>query len=269
MVFNFSNSHKFLADYIKKLPKSGFGEAKKIAHYLGVSSTYISHVLRGSKTITLEQATQLSKYLGLGPIEEEYFFYLVQLERAGNQELKKFCEEKLGKIKTKSLKLADRIEGKKVLTELQKSVFYSAPVYSMVHIFCATHKSGRSIDEISKRFNISRAKASEIMRFLVEANLCIEQNDKYLIETQMTHLEEGSPFLLKHHTNWRLKATQAAENLDPTELMYTLNIAVSEKDFENLREEVVLFIKKFLEKASPSPSETIATLNMDWFKIRN
>lgn len=268
MIFNFRDYRKFLNGYIKSLPKQGFGEAKRIAEYLNVSSTFISHILNSSKDLNLEQAITLAQYLGLSPLEADYFFYLVQWERAGNQELKKFCDKKLLELKQKSLKLSNRLEAKKVLSEEEKSIFYSAPIYSMVHIYCSTHKSGRGLDEISKRFNIPRAKASEVVRFLLDTNLCIELKDKFLTGTQSTHLEQGSPYLLKHHTNWRLRAIQSAENFDDSELMYTLNIAVSEKDFNLFREEMVQFIKKFLEKAYPSPAEEVACLNLDWFRIK-
>ncbi len=269
MIFNFDNYRRFLNGYIKALPKNGFGEAKRIATHLGVSSTFISHVLNGSKDLNLEQAISLGKYFGLSPLEGEYFFYLVELERAGNFELKKFCEQKISELKQKSLKLSNRLEAKRDLSESEKSIFYSAPIYSMIHIYCSTQKSGRSLEEISKRFNITRAKASEVINFLVGANLCTEQKDRFLTGTQSTHLEHGSPYLLKHHTNWRLRAIDCAENIAETELMYTLNIAVSEKDFLSFREEMVQFIKKFLEKAYPSPAEEVACFNLDWFRVRD
>lgn len=269
MIFNFKDYRQYLNAYIKSLPKKGFGEAKRMADFLNVSSTFISHVLSGAKDLNLEQATLLSRHLGLNRLESDYFFYLVQWERAGNPELKKFCEEKILELKQRSLKLSDRLEAKRVLSEEEKSVFYSAPIYSMIHIYCSTKKDGCSLEEIAKRFNISRAKASQIIHFLLESKLCLANNDRFLTGTHSTHIEQGSPHLFKHHANWRLRAIQAAENLDDTELMYTLNIAVSEKDFSQMREELVQFIKKFLDKAYPSPAEEVVCFNLDWFRVRN
>jgi uncharacterized protein (TIGR02147 family) len=268
MIFQYSDYRKYLLDSIRQLPKKGFGEAKKMAEYLGVSSTYMSHVLSGAKVLTIEQANRLSQYLGHGPLETDYFFYLVQNERAGTRELKKYCDQKLQDLKQRSLKLANRIEAKKVLSDEEKSVFYSSPVYSMTHIYSATDPRGRSLDEVASRFDISRARTSDIMRFLVGAGLCAEKDNRFTTGNQGTHLEKGSPHLLKHHTNWRLRAIQAAENLSDEELMYTVNVALSIEDFSLLREEMVGFIKTFLEKVYPSPSEEIACLNLDWFWIK-
>lgn len=79
----------------------------------------------------------------------------------------------------------------------------------------------------------------------------------------------GHPFYLNIHTSWRLRAIQAAENLDEGELIYTANVALSEVDFQSLREEMVVFIKHFIKQVEPSPSENIACFNLDWFWIRS
>ncbi len=268
MIFQFSDYRSYFKHYLKLLPKQGFGEAKKIADHLGVSSTYISQILAGTKILTLEQTNALGSYLGLSEIEADYFFYLVQNERAGTQELKKYCRHKLDELKKKSLKLVARLEPKRSLNEQEKSVFYSSPLFSGVHVYCSTGKKGRTLDEIANRFELSRAKVTEIMRFLVESGLCNESNQHFFTGSQGTHLEQGSPHLLKHHTNWRLRAIQSAESLADDELMYTVNVSLSEKDFHFLREEMVDFIKKFLDRVHPSTSEEIACLNLDWFRIR-
>jgi uncharacterized protein (TIGR02147 family) len=268
MIFHYSDAKSYLKSYLKQLPKEGFGEAKKIAQHLNVSSTYMSQVLAGQKPLTLEHATSLGRYLGLGGVELDYFFYLVQLERAGTQELKAYCQEKLEELKRTSLKIANRVQTQRTLNEEQKSVFYSSPLYSSIHLYCATDVKGRSLEEISQRFEVSRFKTSEMMRFLVQTGICIEENNRFLTGNQSTHLEQGSPHLLKHHTNWRLRAIQAGEDLNEKELMYTVNVALSKNDFQFLREEMVGFIQDFLKKANPSASEEIACLNMDWFWIR-
>ncbi len=268
MIFSFSHYRSFLKDYLKRLPKQGFGESKRIAEYLEVSSTYVSHVLNGTKDFSLEQAVLVSSYLGLNGIEADYFYYLVQKARAGNETLRRFCDDKLEDLKKKSLKLVNRVEAKKKLNELERSIFYSSPLYSAIHIYTATNKSGKSADEIARRFEISRSKATEIAQFLLQAGLVSEEKSRYLVSSVGTHLENGSPYLLKHHTNWRLRAIQAAENLNEQELMYTVNVALSQKDFAELREEMVGFVQNFLTKVYPSPSEEIACFNMDWYWIR-
>lgn len=268
MIFNFNDYRSYLKTYVNSLPKRGFGEAKKIATYLSVSSTFVSHVLSGSKTLSTEQATLLADYLGHTDLESEYFYYLVQVDRAGNQSLKKFCQKKLSEIKSKSKQLNKRVEFKKDLSDEQKSIFYSSPLYSAIHLFTSIKSIGVTIEEIQARFDIDRAKVHEVLKFLKETGLCEQTNSHYKIGTQSTHIGAGSPHLLKHHTNWRLRAIHAAENLNPEELMYTVNVSLSKKDFESLREEMVQFIEKFLRTVYPSPAEDIACFNIDFFWLR-
>lgn len=268
MIFEHIRSGPYLRHYFRQLPKKGFGEGSKMATHLGVSSTYISQVLSGTKVLTLEQAFELSHYLGLSALESDYFLIMVESERAGTHRLKQHFAQKLDELKQKSLKLSNRVEAKRTLSDQEKSIFYSNALYSAIHLYCATEKKGRNVEEIAQRFEIPRTRVMEIIRFLTETGLCNETNGRYMTGTQSTHLEQGSPHLLKHYTNWRLRALQAAEMLRDQELMYTINVAVSQEDFIALREEMVKFIKTFLARAYPSPSEEIACFNMDWFWIR-
>ena len=77
-----------------------------------------------------------------------------------------------------------------------------------------------------------------------------------------------SPFLARHHVNWRLKAIQYSETLTDQELMYSANISISKIDFDSFREELVMLIQKFVKLVEKSPAEEIAQFNLDFFWIR-
>jgi hypothetical protein len=160
------------------------------------------------------------------------------------------------------------VEPKKTFSEEEKSIFYSSPLYSAIHLYTSTGKEGRTLEEIMERFELTRARAVELMRFLREANLVKEEAGRYKMGIQSTHVAQGSPHLLKHHANWRIKAIQTSESLTAKELMFTSQVSLSEKDFEGLREEMVKFIKSFIAQVEASPAEEIASLNLDWFWIR-
>lgn len=81
-------------------------------------------------------------------------------------------------------------------------------------------------------------------------------------------LENGSPHLLKHHANWRVKAIQYSDDISEDELMFTSPVSLSTKDFARLRENMVVFIKDFMTAVKESPEEEIACFNMDFFWIR-
>ncbi len=267
-VFKYKNYKGFLKHYISQLPKKGRGEINKIATYLSVSSTLISQILAGEKDFSIEQAKGITEYLGLSDIDADYFILLVQRDRAGTVSLKNYYEQKISSVREKALKVADRISVTRTLTDLERSVFYSSFMYASVWLYTSTSEKGRSIDEVMNHFSLSRNKALEIIKFLHESQLCTESNGYYKMGTQSTHVEKGSPYLLHHYRNWRIKAIEQSENLRDEELMYSAAVSLSRKDFDHLREEMVQFIKEFLGKTHESPAEDIAFLNLDFMWIR-
>lgn len=267
-LFNSKSSKAVLRDYIEALPKRGRGEITRIAAHLRVSTTLVSQVLAGRKSFTMEQTKALVSFLGLSELEADYLLTLVLAERAGTAELRKYWEKKLEDLREKSRNVGSRVEADRQLTDTERAVFYSSALFSSVRLFTSTGKNGKTLEEICARFELSRAKASAIVQFLLATGLCREEKGRYQLGAQKTHLPADSPFLLRHHGNWRLRALASGESLGAEELMYTAPVSLSREDFATLREEMVLFIKAFLGRVHASPAEEIACFNMDFFWIR-
>lgn len=267
-VFQQKGLRALLKQYIQQLPKRGRGEVSRIARHLRVSTTLVSQVLSGEKLFTVEQARALAPFLGFGELESAYLVYLVLWERAGTEELRAFWQEKLEELRERSLRVASRVSTDRKLSDTERAVFYSSALYSAVRLWCSTGKDGKTLDEICRRFGLSRAKAAAILRFLTEVGLAEERGGRFFLGAQKTHLEEGSPFLLRHHSNWRMRAVAGAEELSPEELMYTAPVSLSRQDFARLREEMLAFIKTFLARVHASPAEEVACLNLDFFWVR-
>src|SRR5690606_26718726 len=98
------------------------------------------------------------KYLAHTEIETDYFALMVQYERAGTTELKKYIEKKIEALRLEALKLSKRISHEKKLSDNQRSIFYSSWLYSAVHLFTSTRKQGVTLDEIATRFAIPKNK---------------------------------------------------------------------------------------------------------------
>lgn len=268
-LFEQNDVKSYLKAYISKLPKRGRGEINRIADYLSVSSTLISHVLSGQKTFTFEQAYKLTTYLGLIDLEADYFMALNHYERAGNSEYKKYLLAKINQMREQSLKLSARIQKEgHVLTEQERAIYYSSYLYAALRLYSSVGESGQSLQSLATRFGLSLQKCAEIMKFLVETGFCSEKDDFYFMGRQSTHLEKSSPHLLRFQTDWRMKTIQAAESLSEQELLFTGPVSLSKADFKKLREEIVQFIKQFLDTVHASPAEEIACLNIDWFWVR-
>ncbi|MDG0817192.1 TIGR02147 family protein [Bdellovibrio svalbardensis] len=265
-IFEFNDYKAFLRSEIKKRPGAGRGELSRLSEFLGINATMVSQVMSGPKDFTLEQAKKIAEYFVLPKVETDFFITLIQIERAGTQDLKNYFREKRDEIKKESLKISNRIVSEKRLTDLERSIFYSSHLYSAIHLFCSVG-NGQSLESILKKFEISRQRAQEILQFLLSNGLCIQKNGLYMMGTQSTHVEKGSPFLIKHHSNWRIAAIQKSENIADNEMMFTANISLSQKDFAKIRETLMQTIQEISETVKASPAEEIANLNIDLFWI--
>jgi uncharacterized protein (TIGR02147 family) len=268
-IFKFTDSRRFLRSYLAGLPKKGRGEARQLAQHLRVSTTLVSQVLAEQKSFTAEQAQRVITYLGLSEVEADYFMHLIQVERSGSAEVKKYWLGKLQEIRERGRKLPNLVKFDRVLNEQERSVFYSAPIYSAIRLFTSLNAKGKSVGDVAQRFQIPLARATEILRFLAETGLCVQHADRYQVGPQSTHLEPGSPHLLKHHNHWRVRAMRRCEDLSEKELMYTAPISISEADFALLRESMIDFIKGFLQTVKHSPAEELACFNLDFFWLKS
>jgi uncharacterized protein (TIGR02147 family) len=267
-LFQFKDTKSYLKNYISQLPGKGRGEISRIAEHLRVSPTLVSHILSGEKVFTSEQTQNLISYLGLLGIEADYFIFLNQFERAGTKTSQTYWKEKLDKIKDQSLKLTNRLPSDRQLTEEKRAIFYSSPIYMMVRLYTSVEDNGKSAVEIAKRFELPMLRCSEILSFLVGCGLCDEREGRYFMGPQKIHLEKSSPHLQRFQTDWRMRAVSRGEDLADNELLFTGPVSLSRNDFEKLREEMVSFIKRFLDTVHASPAEEIACMNLDFFWIK-
>ena len=266
-VFNYTSYKEFLRDHIAALPKGGRGEINRMAEKMGVHPTLVSQVLGGDKDFSLEQSHKLCAHLGLFKLEKDYFLLLLQWARAGSHDLKVYYEEKIEEVRQRSLNIKERMSSHRSLTDYERSVFYSSWIYSALRLFTSVGE-GQTLAACAERFGLPLEEAAEILTFLTETNLVLETNGRYTMKAAHTHLELGSPFLPRHHTNWRLQTIQKCERLSQEELMFTSPFSVSRADFLKIREELTALIQSSSKIIRASPAEDVACLNLDlvWMK---
>jgi len=265
-IFQYENYRLFLKDYIKRQPRKGRGYTLKIATELQMHPTMVSQIFSGSKDFTSEQALKLSQFLLLGSLETEYFILLVQKERSGTRNYRDFIEQKMKEIKESSTQVTKRLKADRVLNENQKSIFYSHWLYSAVRLFCSIGP-GQTFESIEKRFQIDRERASQILKFLLTAELIVDKAGVFSIGPLLTHLDSKSPFVPRYHSNWRLKAIQKSDFLHSQELMFSGPISISKKDFSKIRESLLQVISNTMKVVKDSPAEEVACFNCDLFWI--
>jgi len=263
-IFENGNYKTILKDFIKSQPRKGHGFIKSLAEYIGIDPSQVSQVLSGGKDFTEEQALLVTRYVGFNDIESEYFLTLVKIERAGSELLKNYYKKRKEELKKASLNLKERLNQDRILTDYDKSVFYSSYIYSAIRLYTSVG-DGKTIVQLCDRLDLSRERVLEIINFLVETKLIQENNGKFVLGTQHTHLEKGSPFLIRHHHNWRIKALEKSYSIKDSELQFTGPVSINKDDFLAIRELLVGVISKSLEKVKKSEPTDVACLLIDWF----
>lgn len=267
-LFEMEDYKKALGLIMEERRKTQKGLSRKLAEHLSVHPTMISQVMTGTKDFTEEQMILVCEFLGLPKLDSQYLLVLLQQERAGSKKLKDYFQELKEQLRKQALQVSERVHQNKQLTDVEKSIFYSSWLYAATQLI-TTLERDVSFEDICQKLNLPPARAREILDFLVQTQMVLEKDGYFKSGRVATHLEKNSPFLIKHHTNWRLKAIQAAENLSDQELMYSANVSLSKKDFELLREEFAKLIQRFVDVVKPSPAEDIAQFNLDFFWIKN
>jgi plasmid maintenance system antidote protein VapI len=257
---------KWVNDKIHAMPKRGRGQYRILADFLHTSPTIITQVFRGDRELTAEQATLLCKYFGLTKMETRYLILLVNLARASSHHYRTLLHEELIEIRSHAKQVGQRVPRHIELTEDAKAILYSNWYYLAAWSLVAIGGFD-SAKAVSERLKIPIKKASDALGFLKKHGLVIEKNGKLLVGPTHLHLDSDSPQIPRHHQNWRLRAFQKYESSNDDHVFYTAPVTLSRKDANILREKCLKFIEEAVAVVTPSPSETLHCLCLDWFEV--
>lgn len=266
-LFDFDDYKIYVLARIRAMPQHGRGELLKIAERLKTHSSRISHIFKGPMHLTLEQACELTVYLGLRDLEAQYFLLMVQRERAGTPLLKAATDKQLASVRAQAKELVNRVERDRKLTDQEKATFYSNWYYSGIRLATSISKL-QTVDALSEYFDFPRDQVRRVLDFLLASGLCVESEGRLQMNAKATHLESNSPLTARHHANWRIKAMQRHERLSENEMAYTGPMSISLKDQLKIRERLVQLIEETVRVARASePEESLMCLNIDWIQF--
>ncbi len=261
-----SSPRRLIQRLLKEMPKEGYGQSRRLAEALGVHTTLVSQILGGQKQFSSEQAIGVCEFFGFGELETDYFLLLVQLDRAGTPSLKKTLQRQMEVLRKKAQDLSNRLSAKGGLSEVDRGLFYSHWKFSAVRQLSAIAEY-QSIEAMAERLRLSRRDVKETLEFLIACEMVVESKGKISIGPSSTHLSSDSPWVRMHHLNWRQRAQQTQQYSNENDLTYTAPMTLSRKDFELIREEIILLLERVDNILEPSPSEELFCLNIDWFRV--
>ena len=258
---------QFVRNVFKKRSKNGFGQAALLAKALRVHSTFVSQVLKGTKSFSPEQALTTADFLELNELETEYFLLLIHLDRAGTPAYRGHLKKKLGQLTAKAEQLVHRIEHEAQISEEKSAIFYSDWIYSAVRL-CSTLPGFETAEKLSQKFSVPLLKIKKVIQFLVECGLIEQAGGTIKIGPKSTHLKADSPWIKSHHTNWRQRAFDSMTSEDPKSLHYSAPMVLSFADTEKVREILVSTINNVDQILGPSECENFVCLNIDLFAVK-
>ncbi len=248
------------------MPKLGRGQATQMASFLKVNSVFISQVLKADREFSLEQGHDLAEYLGLNELEKRYFLAMIQWARAGNFRLRAYFSKQMEELRNQAHDLSKRLPAEKTLSIAEANLYYSSWIYSAARLATSIPELN-TLEALSNHFKISRVQMKKVLDFLMEHGLCLQKGQQYLMGPRSTHLAFDSPIVFRHHSNWRLKGLSRTTPPDSDEIYYTSPVSISESDIPKVRKMILKWIEDFSAVVKDSPSEKVACLNIDWFKI--
>lgn len=264
-IFEYLDFRQFLADWIQSQPRRGYGQNRKMAEHLGVSSVMMSQILKGDRLMPMEHAYELARYIGLNDNETRYFLLLAQHSRAGTESFKKHLKDEIQSLRKSARELKSRLPVDKELSDEAKSIFYSDWIYSGVRLVSSI-EGFESVEKIAEKFDLPIQKVRAVAEFLVSVGLCVQNGGKLQMGPARTHLESNSPYVKARQVSWRLKGFEQMGN-STDDLYYTAPMALSKEAAEEVRKQLVLLIQRVNKIVPESKSEELACLNIDWFKF--
>lgn len=265
-IFEYIDYKIYVQERIQSLPSKGRGVKLKLAEFLHCQNTFVSQVLNGDPHFSLEQGARLNEFFEHTKDESKFFLLLLHLARAGNSELKKYYQEEIDDLIIKNSDLKKRTNIKGSLRDKDQDIYYSSWLYSAVHIL-VTIKDFQNASQIAKRLNLSKDKALEILGFLTDSGLLQKEGNTYTSGSTRIHLSKESPHISRHHTNWRMRAVQAIDMKQASDLHFSNVVSMGEKDIVRVRE---IFIKAIAEARSiikDSPEEKLYSICVDFFEV--
>lgn len=265
-LYEYASYKKFLNDLIHTYPSGGRGQRKLLAEFIGCQVAYVTHVLSGERDFNLEQAESAARYFSLNRGETEYFLCLVQENRAATIELRRFFERQLRDIRERNSRLKEKLNFKDLVPNEAKLLYYSSWLYSAVHM-SLTIPGLRTVAALSEKFQASSSHILEILEFLCKYGLAYKENNLYKTKTTLLHLEKDSPLVARHHSNWRLRALTALDEVKENNFHYSSVVSVSKKDAVRVQEHLMKAFLEIAEIIKPSKEEELVGLCLDMFHV--
>jgi len=247
----------------KKLLTEGFGRGSKarLAELLDCQPSFISQVLKDKNTFSLEQAYKINDFFKHDSLEQDYFITLVEYDRAGSFDLKKYFETKLLQIKKKAQLLENRVK-RDELSESDAMLYFSNWNHILIRrlVDIPEYQDKKALQ---KKLGISNEELKEAIEFLLEKKLIAQEKNRFIIGPQKIHIKKGSPLAQFASVKGRLKNIERLNVKSENDFNFTAEISLSRKNYREFKNELTHTISNFLKRLEDDKAEKLCSLTID------
>ena len=242
------------------------GIKTQLAEFIRVQPAYLSQVLAGKYSLSLEQADLASQFFDHSKEESDFFLLLVSRDRAGTPSLRAHFERQMSEITAKRMQVVERLGKKEELTDEAKGVYYSSWMYAALHVAC-TIPTLQSRQALARHFSLPVEIVEQVLHFLELNNLIEKRNDAYVPTPNWVRLDKRSPHIIKHHSNWRQKAIQNLERQSDEDLHYSGVYSIDAATMKQIKDKLLSLIKEQMKNIEQAKEEDLVTLGVDLFRV--
>ncbi|HWU42310.1 MAG TPA: TIGR02147 family protein [Bdellovibrio sp.] len=269
-IFDFKDYKSFVRHKVDAQSGPRSGQRSALAAAMSCQLAYLSKVLNHSTgaELSLEQAEAAAHFFSLNKVELSYFIALVSEARAGTESLKEYWREQAKQIHSESRQLVSRIHFDQPLNESEMAAYYSEWYYSAIHM-CVGIRGFQTPEKIAGYFKLDLTTVQKTLNFLLTAKLVKKVQARYELSHRKIHLKKDSPYVGKHHLNWKLQAMNNLGQPHSSDLHYTSVVTLSKDDFEKIRLLFFEAIEKARSTVAESEEQILACYALDFFKFNS
>ena len=245
------------------------GAKSRLARSLGCQPAYLSRVLTDQADLNVDQVARAARHFFLSELESEYWIYLLLENRSEQAGAKALFKKKLAQLRQQMNQLQNRLEvpQDKVPKEFL-ATYYSSWLLPTLHMAVRIPHL-QKISALASSLRISREECETAITQLSQMGFVSIKNGKISPTDKNIHLGIDSPWVNRHHANWRIKTLERLTRGDLSGLHYSSAISCSEEDLEKIYELFVKTIKKARSIVKTSADEAVAHYAIDFFKVVN
>ncbi len=260
-IYNLKNYREI----IELLMNKRTGMKLKLSHHIGCQPAYLSRVMGEQADLGQDQIMLVADFFQLDQDQTEYLVYILLENRAGHHKTKKLFSSKAAQIAEKGLQLKKQLKAESKLTEEFESIYYSSWVYSALHISLLN----KNFDErkFSEKTGLNQKDILAALNKLESIGLILKKQNKWHVVHTNTHLGIDSPWVSRHHMNWRMKISEKMSRSDLNGLHYSSVASCSQVDRVKINEILLEAIQKCRSIIKNSPDEMTIYYGLDLFNL--